>query len=107
MESHRAPPVFQNLQKLGRRASRQLPQSPQLHPQHMHPNRALGLGLPRPDAVSNQHLTRSRATPSSLPQPPFDSPRLELYDCSNVNLLLRQPLAATQESPTTHRLTLL
>jgi DDE family transposase len=32
VESHRAPPVFRNLQKLGRRASRHLPQSPQLHP---------------------------------------------------------------------------
>ena len=92
MESHRAPPAFGNLQKLGRRAARQLPQSPQLHPQHMHPHRAHSLGPPRPTAVSNRHLTRSRAGSPSLSQTTFDSGRLELYDCSDVNLLLRQPL---------------
>src|SRR5437879_4501821 len=98
MESHRAPPIFRNLQKLGRRASRQLPQSPQLHPQHMHPNRACSLGLPRPKAVSNRHLTRSRTRPPSLSQTTFDFARLELYACSNVNLLLRQPLAISPNS---------
>src|SRR5713226_2045655 len=92
MESHRAPPLFRNLQKLGRRASRQLSQGPQLHPQYLHPNRARSLGLPRPKALSNWHLTRRRAGPPSLHQTTFDSASLELYDCSDVNLLLRPPL---------------
>ncbi len=48
--------------------------------------------LPRPEgSVSNRHLTRSRAHPPSLSQTTFDFARLELYACSNVNLLLRQP----------------
>src|ERR1700693_2617792 len=94
MESHRAPPVLRNLQKLGRRTSRQLPQSPELHPQHMHPNRPRSLGPPPPKAVPNRPLTRSRARPPPLHQTTFDPARLELYDCSNVNLLLREPLGA-------------
>ena len=54
----------------------------------------LSLGLPRPKAVSNRRLTRSRARPPSLSQTTFDFAHLELYACSNVNLLLRQPLAS-------------
>ena len=57
----------------------------------MHPNRARSLGAPRPKTVPNRHLTRSRARPPSLHQTTFDPARLELYDCSNVNLLLREP----------------
>jgi hypothetical protein len=59
--------------------------------------RARRLGLPRPKAVSNRHLTRSRARPPPLHQTTFDPARLELYDCSNVNLLLRQPLELRSE----------
>ena len=87
----RAPPVFRNLQELGRQASRQLPQSRQLHPQYLHSNWACGLGLPRPQRLSNWQLTRSRRSPPSLHQTTFHSARLELHDCSHVNLLLRQP----------------
>jgi hypothetical protein len=62
----------------------------------MHPNRARSLGLPRPETLSNWHLTRSSAGPPSVHQTTFDSARLELYDCSDVNLLLRQPLGKDQ-----------
>ena len=60
---------------------------------HLHPNRSHCLGLPRPSALSNRHFTRSRASSPSFPQTTFDPARLERYDCSDVNLLLRQPLA--------------
>ena len=65
----------------------------------MHPNRACGLGLPRPQRLSNWQLTRSRRSPPPLHQTAFDSARLELHDCSDVNLLLRQPLASFTPLP--------
>src|ERR1041384_1254349 len=64
-----------------------------LHPHHLHSNRSHGLGLPRPQTLSNRHLTRSRADPPSFPQTTFNVASMELHDLSDVNLLLRKPLA--------------
>ena len=48
---------------------------------------------PLPEVESpNWQLTRSRRSSPPLHQTAFDSARLELYACSDVNLLLRQPL---------------
>jgi hypothetical protein len=49
---------------------------------------------PRSQALSNRHITPTGAGPPSSPQATFDPTRVELYHCSDVNLLLRPPLAA-------------
>ena len=67
--------LFSEISKMGRRASSQLPQNPQLHPQHLHPNRStvsayLDLRhsptgtLPDPEQVRRLALKRHSTLPA-------------------------------------------
>src|SRR5258708_29385641 len=83
------------------------PKSPKTGPPSLStvtPKSSTSFAIPTPEPGSQSRLTStagiiplaphpSRAGPPSLHQTTFGSARLELYDCSDVNLLLRQPLA--------------
>src|SRR5258708_22247891 len=89
------------------------PKSPKTGPPSLStvtPKSSTSFAIPTPEPGSQSRLTStagiiplaphpSRAGPPSLHQTTFGSARLELYDCSDVNLLLRQPLGSRVTSP--------
>src|ERR1035438_6231038 len=87
MESHRAPPVFRDFQKLGRRTARLLPENPQLHPLHFHSNRTHRLRVPRPPSLSHSCRTHPTTTPITPPSSASNHPSMELhYPTQSVKL---------------------
>src|SRR5262249_10881707 len=62
MESYRASSVLGNLQKLGRRAARQLPKDPPLYSLHQNSNRLIGHRPPGPSILSHGLGAESRRT---------------------------------------------
>ena len=94
MESHRAPPVFRDLQKLGRRGPRQLRKDAQIHSHHQYPNRLGGDRVFGSSRVSNTSQTRPAADLVTPPQTQQATAALELHHCTqSVKLILRRPLA--------------
>ena len=92
MESHRAPVVLRDLQKLGCRAPGQLRKDAQIHSHHQHQNWLGRDRLSRPKRVSNPSQARPTIDLFTPPHPWQSNSAMELHDSTeSVKLFLRRP----------------
>jgi hypothetical protein len=93
VESHRAPTVLRDLQKLGCRAPRQLRNDAQIHSYHPHSNRPGCNCLPRRKRISSRSQTRPAVDLLTPPHPRQTTAAMELHDSTqSVKLFLRRCL---------------
>src|SRR5215470_8237729 len=94
MESYRASSVLGNLQKLGRRAARQLPKDPPLYSLHQNSNRLIGHRPPGPSILPHRLGAESRRTGGPSRPPTRNPAQVELHYLTQfVKLFLRRSLA--------------